>query len=126
MFKKCKELWQVFAIASGDEVHFGIVGVHVQLWCLTGARDLPVDDGALFGHQIVPTSNHEQIVAVVDDIVSSPSSHQVSRLCPLSSCQIETADRRFVTRQSFRQSQSLATHHEKRAAQVNDWGVNNI
>ena len=103
-----------------DKVHLGITKVVLQFRHLTDARNLPVLDRTFFGRQISIASNHEQIIAVVDDIVSASSSYQISRLCPSPSCQIEAANDRLVSMLvMFR----LATDHEKRGAKVNDGGV---
>ena len=57
-------------------------------------------------------------MTVVDDIVSVSTNDQISRVCPPSRCQVETANCRFVIARE-------AADHVKRAADVNDWGVRN-
>lgn len=118
MIEGVHKLRQRFAIADEDEVQLGIELVVLQLRRLTGAWHLLVLDRAFFRHLGSFASNDEQIGAVVDDIVSASTSHQVSRLCPRSRCHVDTANRWLVTIR-------VATNHVKRAAHVNNWGLIN-
>ena len=101
-----------------DKEQLGVVSVIGQLRWLAWTSDLLIWNWALFGSECsTGPANNEHVLAVVNCIVSVPTTHETAGIGPLSRFNVKSTDCFLACKRS-------STKQVKRVADVDDRGIN--